>query len=188
MSALGSILMGAFGATYCVMGACMLVPGMVNRRWKSGGGNHGCSHEEEGPVANSQTRPGCVWLGALYPSVFKRFLQTEMTEQGGANRKQQEIGTGVRELDELEREDLAFRMLAYFVLFLGFLRVFVALHWSCSYVFLGLMTCLVEMAVVAHELLRHDAVQLHRVMSVLTELCVISLIFLGTALPHCRAT
>ena len=178
MSILGSGLMGLFGVAYTLMGACMLAPGAI-KRWLPA--------EYAG-------------LNALYPSVFKRFLQTELAEEAGKTelaeeagkielgtgvRELVELGTGVRELVELEREDLAYRLLAYFLLLLGFLRLFVAFHWGCSFVYLGLSTCLAEMAVVGHELLRHNAVHLHRVMSVLTELCIVSLIFIGTALPHC---
>ena len=168
MSILGSGLMGLFGVAYTLMGACMLAPGAI-KRWLPA--------EYAG-------------LNALYPSVFKRFLQTELAEEAGKTELAEEagkieLGTGVRELVELEREDLAYRLLAYFLLLLGFLRLFVAFHWGCSFVYLGLSTCLVEMAVVGHELLRHNAVHLHRVMSVLTELCIVSLIFIGTALPHC---
>ena len=41
------------------------------------------------------------------------------------------------------------------------------------------------MGLVAHELLRHEAVCLTRAVSLLGELCIISLIFIGTSLPHC---
>ena len=163
MSIVGSGLMGVFGAGYCAMGLCMLVPGF-NRKWASADG-----------------QKEWTGLGALYPSLFKRFLQTEL----GEGKDSGEMGTGVRELVELVQEDLAYRLLGYFLLLLGMLRLFVALHWACGFVFLGLGTCLAEMAVVGHELVRHDAVRLHRGMSVLGELCVVSLIFIGTALPRC---
>lgn len=158
--------MGLFGAVYCGMGVCMLVPGM-NRKW-----------------ATSAGQAEWASLGGLYPSLFKRFLQTEPVEPENGG-KDSEMGTGVRELVELVKEDLAYRLLAYLLVFLGCLRLFVAAHWGCGFVFLGLGTCLAEMAVVGHELLRHDAVRLHRGMSVLAELGVLSLVFIGTALPHC---
>lgn len=170
MSIIGSGLMGLFGAGYCGMGVCMLVPAM-NRTWASTAG-----------------RAEWTGLGALYPSLFKRFLQTEMAEgpkSTGVEAEDGGVGTGVRELVELVKEDLAYRLLGYFLLLLGSLRLFVAFHWGCGFVYLGLGTCLAEMAVVGHELLRHDAVRLHRGMSVLAELCVVSLVFIGTALPHC---
>lgn len=157
--------MGMFGAGYCGMGLCMLVPGMSR------------------PRASASGQKEWAGLGELYPSLFKRFLQTELAETEAG--KDGEMGTGVRELVELVREDLAYRLLAYFLLGLGLLRLFVALHWGCGFVYLGLGTCIAEMSVVGHELLRHDAVRLHRGMSVLAELCVLSLIFIGTALPHC---
>lgn len=159
-------MMGLFGVGYCGMGVCMLVPGM-NRKWAS-------------PVGQGEWAS----LGALYPSLFKRFLQTELAESENGG-KDSEMGTGVRELVELVKEDLAYRFLAYFLVLLGCLRLFVALHWGCGFVYLGLGTCLAEMAVVGHELLRHDAVRLHRGMSVLAEIGVLSLVFIGTALPHC---
>ncbi len=166
MSIIGSVLMGLFGAGYCGMGACMLVPGL-NRKWAT-------------PAGKAEWTS----LGALYPSLFKRFLQTELAQpEEGA--KDGEMGTGVRELAELVREDLGFRLLAYLLLLLGGLRLFVAVHWGCGFVCLGLGTCLAEMAVVGHELLRHDAVRLHRGMSVLAEIGVLSLVFIGTALPRC---
>ena len=162
MSVIGSCLMGAFGVSYCAMGVCMLLPGL-NRRWASTAGQN----EWAG-------------LGALYPSLFKRFLQTEMGEAG-----EETMGAGVRDLAELEKEDLAFRMVAYSVLLLGGLRVFVAVQWGCGVVSLGLLSCLAERGLVAHELLRHEAVCLTRAVSLLGELCIISLIFIGTSLPHC---
>jgi hypothetical protein len=162
MSVIGSCLMGAFGVSYCAMGVCMLLPGL-NRRWAS--------------TAGQKEWAG---LGALYPSLFKWFLQTELGESGEAT-----MGTGVRDLVELEKQDLAFRMVAYIILLLGGVRVFVALQWGCGVVCLGLLCCLAEMALVGHELLRHDAVCLTRAMSLLGELCIISLIFIGTSLPHC---
>lgn len=161
--------MGTLGACYSAMGVCMLVPA-INRRW----------------VSSQPGKAGWAGLGALYPSVFKRFLQTELVEAGTAEAGDGGVGTGVRDLADLEKEDLGYRLLAYLLLLLGFLRLFVAFHWGCGFVLLGLCTCLAEMAVVGHELLRHDAVRLHRVMSVLGELCIVSLVFIGSALPQCR--
>jgi hypothetical protein len=163
MSVIGSCLMGAFGVSYCAMGVSMLVPGL-NRKWASSAG-----------------QKEWAGLGALYPSLFKRFLQTEMGEAG----EETIMGTGVRDLAELEKEDLAFRMLAYAVLLLGGLRVFVAVQWSCGAVSLGLLSCLAEMGLVGHELLRHESVGLTRAASLLGELCIVSLVFIGTSLPHC---
>lgn len=119
------------------------------------------------------------WLASLYPSLFKRFLREE---QGG----EEGIGLGTRDTGELGREDLAFRELAYLLLLLGACRLASALYWGCGYVFLGLGTCFAEMAFVGHELLRHETVLLHRGMAVLFELCVLSLIYIGSALPYCH--
>lgn len=122
-------------------------------------------------------------LGGLYPSLFKRFLL-----RGEACGKEEagDIGSGTRSTAELEGEDLAFRELAYLLLLLGACRVASALYWGCGYVFLGLGTCFAEMAFVGHELLRHDTVVLHRGMAVLFETCVLSLVYIGSALPYCH--
>ena len=121
-------------------------------------------------------------MSTLYPSLFKRFLR----EPGGESDKESDIGAGTRDASDLQREDLAFRQLAYLLLLLGACRVASALYWGCGYVFLGLGTCFAEMAFVGHELLRHETVLLHRAMAVLSELCVLSLVYIGSALPYCH--
>ena len=112
--------------------------------------------------------------------LFKRHPESvpEPCEEGAG--KPEQDGEG------LVRGGLAYRLLAYLVLLLGVCRLAAALSWSCGYVFLGLVTCIGEMAFVGHELLVHESVLLNRAMALLSVLVVLSLIYIGTVIPHCR--
>jgi hypothetical protein len=125
---------------------------------------------------------GWVRLGSLYPSLFKRFLRA-----GGGETPENPGGKGEGEEEVLlPREDLAFRFLAYVLLLLGVCRLVSGLYWGCGYVALGLGTCLAEMGLLGYELLTHETVVLYRVMGVLCELVLLSLVYIGSALPYCR--
>ena len=113
------------------------------------------------------------WVSALYPSLFKRFLPLE-----------EEAKTP--DPVELERDDLAFRLLGYLLLLLGLCRIVTGLYWGCGYVYLGLGTCVAEIGVICHELLRHDALQLHRGMPVLLANMGLSILYVSSAVLHCR--
>jgi hypothetical protein len=117
-------------------------------------------------------------IAALYPSLFKRFLRVE--DAGG------EMGTGTHEPAQLVREDLAYRLLAYLLLCLGGSRLALACFWGCGYVYLGLGTCIAEMAIVSNELLQHDSAALHRAVAVLLENAVLAILFMSAAAPHCK--
>lgn len=124
---------------------------------------------------------GWVGLGSLYPSLFKRFLRA------GGETPENPGGKGEEEGEVLlPREDLAFRFLAYVLLLLGVCRLVSGLYWGCGYVALGLGTCLAEMGLLGYELLTHETVVLYRVMGVLCELVILSLVYIGSALPYCR--
>jgi hypothetical protein len=112
-----------------------------------------------------------------YPMLFKGFTESGPCEEGGVPPD----GTS------LAKGGLAYRLLGYLVLLLGLCRLAAALSWSCSYVILGLVTCVGEMAFVGHELVTHESMLLHGAMAVLSELVVLSLLYIGTAVPHCRA-
>jgi len=86
----------------------------------------------------------------------------------------------------LQARGVAFRLLAYLLVFLGVCRLISACYWGCGYVYLGMASCIAEISVVVTELLHHRSVRLHRAMSVLLELGVLSEIYLGTAIPYCH--
>ena len=86
----------------------------------------------------------------------------------------------------LQARGVAFRLLAYLLVFLGVCRLISACYWGCGYVYLGMASCVAEISVVVTELLHHRSVRLHRAMSVLLELGVLSEIYLGTAIPYCH--
>ena len=151
MSILTSCVMGLDGASYLLLGGCMLVPA-----WSEA-------------------------LAAMYPSIFKRFL----LPQGVGEPEEDELGSGTREVARLEREDLAYRLLAYLLLVVGLARVITAFYWGCGYVYLGLGTCILEIALVCNELLRRESMLLHRAMAVLLENMVLSLLYMSTAVPSC---
>jgi hypothetical protein len=148
--------MGLDGAGYCVLGVCMLVPRL-----------------------GEQTRQAPA-IAALYPSLFRRFLLEDQDKEAG------ETGTGTQDPQDLRRGDLAFRLLGYFLLSLGACRLVAAFYWGCGYVYLGLGTCIAEMALVSNELLRHESMLLHRAMGVLLENAVLSLVYMCAAFPHCH--
>jgi membrane associated rhomboid family serine protease len=145
MSLLASaLLLGADGAAYMLLGACMLLPPLGAPPWSQ-------------------------QLARLYPSVFKGLLPQDDEEEARP-------GGG----------ELACRMLAYLLLILGLCRLITCFHWGCGYIYLGLATCLAEIAMLCHELLRHEALLLHRAMAVVLQNMAVSLIYIGAGVPYCR--
>jgi hypothetical protein len=159
MSLISSGIMGLDGLVYCGLGVGMLFPAWEGHR-----------------------DPKTPALSALYPSIFKRFVVVEPEEDGGGG---EEVGEGTRDPMELVKSDLSFRLLGYLVLILGVCRVVTSFYWGCGYIYLGLGTCVIEIAIVCNELLRHDSMHLHRAMAVLFENMVLSLLYMSTAVPHC---
>ena len=167
MSLTSSCVMAVYGVAYVAMGLIMLCPPLM--RWD----------------ASLGVKPA---LATMYPSLFKRFLLAAHDGDGKCEEDEGELGAGLaRDPPELARGDLAYRLLGYLVLLLGLCRLAAALSWSCSYVVLGLVTCVGEMAFVGYELVAHESMLLHGAMAVLSELVVLSLLYIGTAIPHCRA-
>jgi hypothetical protein len=148
MSIFSSSVMGLAGSTYCLLGGCMLVPHLLG---------------------------DARWISALYPSLFKRFLQASDEEEEAKS-----------DAVELEKDDLAFRLLSYLLLLLGVCRLVTAFYWGCGYVYLGLGTCMAEVGVICHELLRHDSLQLHRGVPVLLANMGLSILYVSSAAPHCK--
>jgi hypothetical protein len=110
-------------------------------------------------------------LARLYPSLFKGLAPTGQDDEEAAAKP---------------CCDLACRMLAYLLLVLGLCRLLTCFHWGCGYIYLGLTTCLAEIAMLCHELLRHEALLLHRAMAVLLQNMAVSLIYIGAGVPYCR--
>lgn len=170
--------MGLDGAFYCAMGACMLSP----------------------PSASVLKR---FDLTRLYPSLFKAFLYASCHQPGppdcDSHQPFEETGDDpelltppassvlnplVRPLGELVHE-LAFRLLGYLLVMAGVARLITGVHWGCGYIYLALATCLAEIALVCNELLRQDAILLHRGMAVFLCNLVLSLVYLSAGLPYC---
>ena len=82
---------------------------------------------------------------------------------------------------------VGWRMAAYLLLLLGLCRVVTSFHWGCGYIILGLVTCLAEIGFLCNELLRYESARLHRTMGFVLHNVAVSLLYIGTALPHCRA-
>jgi hypothetical protein len=83
-------------------------------------------------------------------------------------------------------KEVAFRFLAYLLALFGLCRLVSACYSACGYVYLGMASCMLEIGIVASELLLHKSVRLHGAMGVLLELGILSEIYLGTAIPYCR--
>ena len=113
-------------------------------------------------------------LARLYPSVFKG------------------SGAAVHHDDEEEPPcaadppGLSYRLLGYLLAILGLCRLVTCFHWGCGYMYLGLATCLGEIGMLCHELLRHESLQIHRAMAVLMQNVGVSLLYIGAGVPYCR--
>ena len=120
--------------------------------------------------------PWCQQLARLYPSLYKGLVLPSPPR--GADDEDPEASA--------PPDFLGFRMLAYLLVILGLCRLVTCFHWGCGYIYLGLATCLGEIAMLCHELLRHEALFLHRAMAVLLQNVAVSLIYIGAGVPYCR--
>jgi len=59
-------------------------------------------------------------------------------------------------------------------------------HRDCGYVYLGLGTCMGEMAMICNELLRQESMHLHRAMTVLLGNVALSILYVCNAIPYCK--
>lgn len=84
-------------------------------------------------------------------------------------------------------KEVAFRFLAYLLVLFGLCRLVSACYWACGYVYLGMASCMIEIGIIATELLQYRSMRLHGAMGVLLELGILSEIYLGTAIPYCHA-
>ena len=166
MSATSSCVMAVYGVAYVAMGLIMLCPPLM--RWD----------------ASLGVKPA---LATMYPSLFKRFLLAAQDGTGKCEEDEGELGAGLaRDPPELARGDLTYRLLGYLVLLLGVIRLGTSFLWGCGYVYIGLGTCVAEMAFVSNELLRHESLHLHRAMVVLFEGVFVTVVCMSTGVPHCR--
>jgi hypothetical protein len=116
--------------------------------------------------------PWCQQLARLYPSLFKGLaIPPAHGDEEEASPAQDLLGV---------------RLLGYLLAILGLCRLVTCFHWGCGYIYLGLATCLGEIAMLCHELLRHEALFLHRAMAVLLQNVAVSLIYIGAGVPYCR--
>jgi hypothetical protein len=121
------------------------------------------------------------FLAGLYPSLFKHLLCTSDDGSGelGKSPVSQEVQSSIH-------EPLCRRLLAYLVLLFGISRLAISFCWGCGFVYLGLGSCIVEMAIISNELLRHDSLMLHRAVAVLLENALLSVVFMSMAAPYCK--
>jgi hypothetical protein len=159
MSILSSSVMGLDGAVYCAVGLCMLAPQV---QWKHG-------NAELGHAAT------------VYASMFRRF----QGGCGGSDAKPGELPTVHEDPLELWKGDVCFRCVAYLLLVLGLCRALSSLFWGCGYIYLGLGSCICEIAIVCNEILRHESLILHRGMIVLLKNMGLSLLYISAAAPYC---
>lgn len=82
--------------------------------------------------------------------------------------------------------ELDMRLMAYILIILGLCRLTTAFYWGCGYVALGLGSCLAEICMLCHELLRHESVCTQRAVGLVLLNSAVSLLYIGLALPHCR--
>lgn len=115
-------------------------------------------------------------LARLYPSVFQP-LPCHDDEEDSQNPV---VGA-------MEPSGLSYRLLGYLLAILGLCRLVTCFHWGCGYMYLGLITCLGEIAMLCHELLRHESLQIHRAMAVLMQNVGVSLLYIGAGVPYCRS-
>ena len=156
-----SLLLGMDGLLYMGMGGCMLL--VETRAW------------------------WCQPLAGAYPSLFRSSSPQARRELVPTV---DDDGESCDAADEPHRAEepphgLASRMLAYLLLLSGLCRFITCFHWGCGYIFLGLATCLCEIAMLCHELLRYESLLLHRTMGVLLCNVAVSLLYIGAGLPHC---
>lgn len=176
---LGSLVLLADGVLYILMGVCMLVPAP----------NPLCSLKV--------TR----LLGGAYPTLFKDYGSAHGIGGGDA------AGEPYDEEYEHDEErqhssspeghgdlvchagdlcSLPRRMIAYLLLVFGFCRVISSFFWGCGPIMLGLCTCLVEIAMLCHEMMCYESMLVNRAMTVLLHNVAVSLLYIGCALPNCQ--
>lgn len=160
-----SLLLGFDGVVYCALGLCMLFPSL-------------------GRQSSDAAK--------LYPSLFKVFLEPPPHAMGGepdggfgSDQCHSVLNGSVRPLGELVHE-VGYRMLGYLLILAGVCRIITGIHWGCGFVYLGLGTCLAEIAMICNELLREESMLLHRAMAVLLCNVTLSLVYLSAGLPYCR--
>ena len=160
MSILSSSVMGVDGAVYCGIGVCMLAPEV---RWKHG-------NAELNRVAT------------VYSCVFRRF----QGECKSLEPSRQELERVPEESLETWKEDVCFRSVAYLLVVLGCCRSLSSFFWNCGYVYLGLGSCMLEIAFICNEIARHESLILHRGMIILLKNVGLSLLYISSAAPYCR--
>lgn len=121
-------------------------------------------------------------LSHLYSSMFKPRALQSLVENPASSSNDPEKSQETTP----ENDDLGYRMLAYLLLLLGACRAVTGFYWGCGYVYMALGTCLAEIGLVAHELLRQESLLLHRAMFVLFDSVVLALLYISSAVPHCH--
>lgn len=165
---MATLVMVVDGGVYVGLGVCMLIP-------PSGG-----------------LRKFEDWVLAIPRGFFRvsavesgRDDKTEDDEE--VDMKVDDVGEGVGHGERcVGLARLEGRLLAYVILLLGLCRLLSAMYWGCGYVFLGLISCLWEIAMLCNELLCHESVCVHKAMGMVLLNAAVSLLYIGCALPYCR--
>ncbi len=168
--------MGASGASYCMLGVCMLL---------------------------HVTRPSRIgWAVGEFAELYSvSFGQLVNLVQSPSQHHAKQAAQLEPDVDQGELGPpppapappspaahlLAYRFLAYLLLFLGVCRVITCFYWGCGYVYLGLGSCVAEIGLICNELLQFDSMRLHGAMAILLETGVLALLYIGTAVPYCRS-
>lgn len=111
----------------------------------------------------------------MYPALFKPLREVSADP---------EATPVIRPVSDLVH-DLGYRMMAYLLLLVGAARLLTSLNWGCGYVYLGLWTCLAEMGMVCHELLRQESMYLHGAMAVVMGNVFLGMSYIILAVPQC---
>jgi hypothetical protein len=114
-------------------------------------------------------------VATLYPALFKPLREVSADP---------EATPVIRPVSDLVH-DLGYRMMAYLLLLVGVARLLTCFHWGCGYVFLGMWTCLAEMGMICHELLRQESMYLHGAMGALMGNVFLGMSYILLAVPQC---
>jgi hypothetical protein len=115
-------------------------------------------------------------LATLYPSLFR-----PLRELSACDPEAPSVVLPVADL----MHDLGYRMMAYLLFVFGLARTLTAFHWGCGYVYLGLSTCLAEVGMVCHELLRQESMYVHGAVAAIVGNMFLGMAYICVAVPRC---
>jgi len=117
-------------------------------------------------------------ISMLYPRTFRQFELIERKKDDAECNEE-------TKKEEDVRDRLDYRLLGYWLVFLGIMRCMVAFCSSCLADRIGIFTFGVEILVLCNELLRLESVLLHRTMAIIFECVAMIIIHMAFKLPEC---